>query len=336
MITIKEIADKIGVSPTTVSNVIHGNTQKMSQKTKLLVEEALIQYQYNPNEQENNALQMPMLLVVFKIDANRNLISDPFFGEILGAIELEARRIGRHVIYASIDGEDELKRLLSPAYVEGAILMMFKPDECESLHKRIGKPLVFIDAEEGDYYSINLQDYEGMKEITSYLLKLGHRRLVFFSNEDLPCYASTKERLRGYCDALKQFELEFHEEDFIHIPEDKYLKQEVFRQFLKDLDTTKYTAAVFVSDLLACEAINAFEGRGLHIPEELSITGFDDNMYAKLSRPMLTTVRQSPTVKGKEAVKLLTNIILGKKQQYKSIQLSTELIVRESVQSPKQ
>ncbi len=336
MITIKEIAEKIGVSPTTVSNVIHGNTQKMSQSTKHLVEEALVQYQYQSVESEHHALQVPMVLVAFKGAENRNLISDPFFGEILGAIELEARKIGRHVIYASIDSEEELKRLLSPVYVEGAILMMFQPEECASLHKRMGKPLVFVDTEEGDYYSINLQDYEGMKEITSYLLKLGHKRLAFFSNEEYPCYASTKERLRGYCDALEHFGLSFSIEDFIPIPEDKYLKQEVFRQFVKRLEKTQYTAAVFVSDLLACEAINAFEGKGIHIPEELSVTGFDDNMYAKLARPMLTTVRQSPTTKGVEAMKLLMNVVSGETVRYQSIQLNTELIVRESVQSPKQ
>ncbi len=336
MITIKEIADKIGVSPTTVSNVIHGNTQKMSQKTKHLVEEALIQYQYNPNEQENTMVQVPMILVAVKIDEKRNLIMDPFFGEIIGSIELEARRLGRHVVLASISGEDELRRLLSPIYVEGAVLMAFDSEECESLHRRVSKPLVFIDAQEGDYYSINLDDYEGMKEVTSYLLKLGHRKLMFFSNEAYPCHASTKERLRGYCDALKQFDLEFSLDDFIHIPEDKYMKQGVFRQFAKNLGASKYTAAVFVSDLLASEAINIFEGKGIHIPEDLSITGFDDNIYAKLSRPMLTTVRQSPTTKGIEAVKLLMNRLEGNHLPYKSIQLNTELIVRESVRSPKQ
>ena len=67
-----------------------------------------------------------------------------------------------------------------------------------------------------------------------------------------------------------------------------------------------YTAAFFISDFLANEAISIFYSQGISVPEDLSVTGFDDNIYARLSRPMLTTVRQKPEEKGKEVIDIFS------------------------------
>ena len=76
-----------------------------------------------------------------------------------------------------------------------------------------------------------------------------------------------------------------------------------------------------------------FFSKGLSVPEDISVAGFDDNIYARLSRPALTTVRQSAYDKGKEAVKLLMKRIYGEEVYIRSLELPTELIVRESVKN---
>ena len=89
-----------------------------------------------------------------------------------------------------------------------------------------------------------------------------------------------------------------------------------------------YTAAFFISDFLANEAISIFYSKGISVPEDLSVTGFDDNIYARL-----TTVRQKPEEKGKEAVGLLMRRIYGEEVPVGRMRLPTELIVRESVRN---
>ena len=89
------------------------------------------------------------------------------------------------------------------------------------------------------------------------------------------------------------------DEDYIYLPEEKNLRYEVLRQFARKAGEKNYTGAFFVYDLLANEAINIFFSQGLRVPEDISVTGFDDNIYARLSRPMLTTVRQHPAEKGR-------------------------------------
>ena len=105
------------------------------------------------------------------------------------------------------------------------------------------------------------------------------------------------------------------------------------RRFAKTAREKGYTAAFFAADLYANEAVSVFFSKNLWVPEDISVVGFDDNVYARLSRPTLTSVRQSPTDKGREAVKLLLKRIYGQKVMVHSMELPTELIVRESVRN---
>ena len=107
----------------------------------------------------------------------------------------------------------------------------------------------------------------------------------------------------------------------------------MLRQFAQNVKESGYTAAFFTSDFLANEAISIFYSQGISVPEDLSVSGFDDNIYARLSRPMLTTVRQKPEEKGKEAVGLLMRRIYGEEVPVGRMRLPTELIVRESVRN---
>lgn len=110
------------------------------------------------------------------------------------------------------------------------------------------------------------------------------------------------------------------------------MRHEVLRQFAKK-NGKKYSAAFFISDYYANEAITVFYSKGLNVPDDISVVGFDDNIYARLSRPALTTVRQLPEEKGKQAVELLMKRIRGEESPVRSLTLPTELIVRESTKA---
>lgn len=333
MITIKEIAERLGVSPTTVSNVLNGRTEKMSEQTRLKIEEMLIQCHYVQETRKKEGQQeLKLVLAQFYFGGRERVFTDPFGAELFEAMHRELAAKGRSLVCSTVETEEEFLRALSARAVEGGIVLGCAPNRCESLSRRALKPLVFIDSGEGDYDNIGLQDEKGAWMLVSYLIRQGHERIAFFCDEETP-RASNLERYRGYCRALDDSGLAHMEADYFYLPPDRNLRQAICRQFAREARDKGYTAAFFAADFYANEAINEFFGANLRVPDDLSVAGFDDNVYARLSRPMLTTVRQQPGEKGREAVRLLMKRIYGQEVFVRSMELPTELIVRDSVRN---
>lgn len=331
MVTIKEIAERIGVSPTTVSNVINGRTDKMSENTRKKVEAALIEYHYVSEPRgEDSPAELKLISLDFCLGQEKDILTDPFCASLTQALIKEIRQYGRYVAIDHPNNDDEIIRKSCARNVEGSIILGYNPDQCEDLTKRIAKPVVFIDSGDGSYDNIGLQDANGAYEMTSYLIQQGHTRIAFFCDH-AGFTASNRERLLGFRRAMNRYSLEFGQQDCYYLPQNKHQRHEILSQFARKKAGKVYTAAFFVCDLFANEAINTFFSQGISVPEHISVTGFDDNIYAILSRPSLTTVRQHPEDKAREAVKLLMKRIYGEPVQVRSLHLPTELIVRESV-----
>ncbi len=333
MITIKEIARMLGVSPTTVSNVLNGRTEKMSEQTRIKIEEMLVQCHYvQESRKREGQEELKLVLAQFYFGGRERVFTDPFCAELFETMHRELAAKGRNLVCSTVETEEAFLRTLSGRNVEGGIVLGCEPSRCESLRRRALKPLVFIDSGEGNYDNIGLQDELGAWMMVSYLIRQGHERIAFFCDEETP-KASNLERFHGYCRALADCGLGFNREDYYYLPADRNLREAIYRQFAREAGTKGYTAAFFVADFYANEAINGFFAAGLKVPEDLSAAGFDDNVYARLSRPMLTTVRQQPSEKGREAVRLLLKRIYGQEVLVRSMELPTELIVRDSVRN---
>lgn len=331
MITIKEIAGILGVSPTTVSNVVNGHTQKMSPATRRRVEEALIKYEFNKAYPEKiYSKSLKLISVDFYIRYKEKIFTDPFCSALLDSIGEQLQGYRRYPVCGAPKDIKDIYEKLSGTDVEGGIVVGLDPVECYELSVRAGKPVVFIDCGEGDYYNVGIDDYDGAKMITRYMLKQGHRKIAFFCDRKNPV-SSNFERFRGYCDSLAEYSIRYNNQDYYYLPSDRHFRREILRKFAATAKQKGYTAVFVVSDLLAHEAILAFRDEGLRVPEDISVTGFDDNSYSRLSRPMITTIRQPVVEKGQEAAKLLMRLIAGEEVTPKSIRLPVELIVRDSV-----
>lgn len=333
MITIKEIAEQLGVSATTVSNVLNGRACKMSAQTRQRVEEALLRNHY-VHEKKNEAgeHEKKPVAVYFCMGDKKHVLTDPFCGEFLEGIDRELRKYGRDMICGTVRRNEELEERLKNGYLEGAILLGCEPEYCGELVRRIQKPIVFVDSGEGNYYNIGLDDEGGAYEMTSYLIQQGHEKIAFFCDQKHPI-ASNQKRWTGFLRAMGEHNKKVTDQDYYYLPFADPLRHEILRQFVKKVKEEKYTAAFFISDFLANEGINVFCSQGLQVPEDISVTGFDDNIYARLSKVRLTTIRQSPEEKGTVAAKFLIRRIYGQEIPVKNVQLPTELIVRESVKN---
>ena len=239
---------------------------------------------------------------------------------------------GWYVVSDAPSGEEAILKKLEARNVEGAIVLGYEPEKCEELTMRAPKPIVFVDSGDGNYDNVGLQDREGAAQMTEYLIRQGHQRIAFFTDyqENSVC---NRMRMEGYREALRVRKLPFLQEDIYSLPLDRHMRNEIIRKFAREKAGRVCTAAFFVNDLFANEAVGMLSAEGIRVPEDLSVAGFDDNIYARLSNPMLTTVRQHPEEKAYEAVKMLMKRLRGEPVPVRSIHLPTELIVRDSVKN---
>lgn len=331
--TIKELAAVLGVSATTVSNVVNGHTEKMSFETRKKIEDALIQYDFKrPYIERRNSNELKLVSVDFNLRFRENIFMDPFCAELLDAICTTLQEYGRYPVCSNLENTEEAYTKIQARNIEGGIVVGFAPWDCHAFSEKVGKPVVFVDCGVGQYDNVGIDDYEGGKRITEFMLKQGHRKIAFLCDRKSPI-SSNLERYQGYCDALAACNVYSGNEDYYYLPNEKHLRRETLRDFAKRVRREGYTAAFVVSDMLANEAVCIFKEEGLKVPEDISVTGFDDNLYAKLCDPQLTTIRQPVSEKGRQAVRLLMQRIRQEEVLVNSYRLPVELIVRDSVKN---
>ncbi len=334
MITIKDMAEMLGISTTTVSNVIHGKTSEVSQKTVERVEKLLEEYEYVPNISARSLTQncSNIIGVALKCrkDKYTNLIMDPFFGELLGALEAEIRARGYFMmIYISNDISEIIRNVLT-WNVDGLILVGMLHDDFIRVKSRYKKPTVLIDSyaprEIMNYVNIGLDDEKGAYEITCYLLKMGHRKIAFLAdNMEGVDYI----RFQGHQRALLDYGLEMQEENLLIFHPGTVERESSLRELY--CQAKNYTAFMCCSDYYAVILMNYFMDRGIKIPEDLSVTGFDDNLMSRIVRPALTTVGQDVTEKGQLAVDYLLKMIQGTEFSESDVKLPVKVVIRDSV-----
>lgn len=336
MITIKDMAEMLGISTTTVSNVIHGKTSEVSQKTVERVEKLLEEYEYVPNNSARsltqNCSQIIGVALKCRKDKYTNLIADPFFGELLGALEAEIRSRGYFMmIYISNEISEIIRNVLT-WNVDGLILVGMLHDDFIRIKSRYKKPTLLIDSyaprEIMNYVNIGLEDEDGAYKMTRYLLEMGHRRIAFLADN---MEGVDYTRYLGYQRALEEYGLEIQEKDLLIFHPGTVERESSLQELY--YKAKNYTAFMCCSDYYAVLLMNYFMDRGIRIPEDLSITGFDDNLMSRIIRPALTTVGQDVTKKGKLAVDYMLKMIQGIEFSEWDVKLPTEIVIRDSVRA---
>ncbi len=334
MITIKNMADMLGISTTTVSNVIHGKTSEVSQKTVERVQKLLAECDYVPNNSARSLTQNNSRIIGLALrgrkDKYQNIIADPFFSELIGSIEAEIRSRGYFMMIYSSDDIGELIRNVLTWNADGLILIGMLHDDFIRVKSRYKKPMVLIDSyaprDVMNYMNIGLEDERGAYEMTCYLLDQGHQKIAFLAdNMEGVDYV----RYIGHQKAMADYGLQAREEDLLII-RPGMLERESSMEELYDR-SRDYTVFMCCSDYYAVTLMNYFNDRGVNIPGDLSFTGFDDILLARVIRPALTTVHQDITRKGQLAVEYMLKMIQGTEFKERDVKVPVELVLRDSV-----
>lgn len=334
MVTIKELARKLNLSTTTVSNVIHGKTHEVSSSTIERVEKALKEYDYIPNISARNLAQNKSKIIGLamkaRADKSSNLFKDPFISEVVGGIEKTVRDKGYFMmIYASDNVRDLLKQV-STWNVDGLLLFGLLGEDGNAVREKYKKPVVCIDIYnmvcDPPVYTVGLEDEKGTYEAVSYLTELGHRKIAFMSDDIIGVDFA---RFTGYKAALADAGIEYEEKNFLRLnPWD----EEIEHSLTEICDKAKdFTAVICTSDLYAVQLADKLIDSGVRVPEDISIIGFDDNMLSRYHRPAITTVHQDMEKKGVVAAETLIRLLSGEPVGQNVTQLPTRLMIRDSV-----
>lgn len=334
MITIKEMANMLGISTTTVSNVIHGKTSEVSPATIEKVQKMLEEYDYVPNINARNlASNKSKIIGVAMVNRKRgysNYLQDAFIGELVGSIERALRTSGYFMMMYFSENAEELIRTVYSWNVDGMIIFGVQKEDYQTIRKKFKKPQVFIDSYIDEIQingvNIGLDDRRGGYIMAKYLISKGHTKIAYLADN---LKGSDYERYCGFAAALNEAHIPVGKENFIEIRSEEYNLSESLDEICEL--TKDFTAFFCASDYYALMIMNTLKDHGVRVPEDISICGFDDNMYSQLSRPAITTIHQSASEKGELAVKYLMDQLEGKKIDSSWIVLPVELVERDTV-----
>ncbi len=325
--TIRDVAQRSGVSAQTVSRVINNN-EHVSKKTRQRVLKAINDLQYLPNRAAQSLVtrrSQTLEIITFGL-----MHYGP--SQMLANVQAEAQSLGYNLIVSSIADttSEEIRRAidnLSGRLIDGIIMItpILGATYAELVVLCRGIPFVQIDNEQGASGPSVIIDQEyGSALATQHLIALGHRRIGEISGP-LNWFAAIA-RSRNWRDTLRAAGIE----PGVSIEGDwtAHGGYDAARRLLDE--GAAFTALVVGNDQMALGAMHALGERGLRVPEDVSVVGFDDVAEAMYFRPPLTTVRQDFNAMGRQSVEYLVSLINRPEMPPHQRVLKPQLIVRQS------
>jgi len=258
--------------------------------------------------------------------------ADPFAGEVACGIEQAANDLGYAVFLANSNADPERERKvvqeLAERRVDGIIVTSSRVGaEYLPLLTKLNVPMVLVnDQYPGEFvHSVMIANQEGSRVVVGHLIALGHRRIAYIG--DRRGYQSDAERLEGYRQALEEAGIEIAAELAVEGDSRPEAAVKAMNRLLALSDPP--TAVCCYNDMTALGAMKAIRARGLRVPEDVSVTGFDDLFFAAYVDPPLTTVRQPMRQMGRMAMENLFKLMSGE-DSVVQVTVDPELIVRGS------
>lgn len=340
MVTIKQIAERAGVSTATVSNVIHGKARKVSAKTVEHVQKLMDEMGYVQEKRKGTIHGQGTRLVATIIHCHHgfenSVLGDPFYGIVTGSIENELRRQNCYMLlYASTNVED-ISEMLVNCDVDGVIILSCSKENCKKLYNLIRKPMISIDSY-GDLEgttpvpNVGLDDEEGGRLMAQHLLELGYETIFVAGTENFGIDHQRWVGAQQVCSTLLFLERKRRLE-FIELGRTLQKREARYREIAKQIPFKRKTAFFFTSDAMAMEAISYWAESGIRVPQDVGVTGFDNSINAiSYSIPRLTTINQDIPMKGCIAVRELMAALRDPSYQPKDHKLPVSLVSRQSV-----
>ncbi|MBQ8591793.1 MAG: LacI family DNA-binding transcriptional regulator [Lachnospiraceae bacterium] len=325
-VRISDIAEELGLSSATVSNVLHGKTKKVSDETIKRVQALLEERQYIPSMAGVLLAQNSSKIIGVVINDHEkyenHTLEDVFIASSLNHLSTEIEREGLFMMVKKIKDIEDIIKFASMWNMDGLVVIGFCDQDYMYLRSHMRIPFVVYDGycenPEG-IFNITIDNFDGGYQVGQYFKANGHKRALCIADNDI---CVDKERYEGFCAAFGKENTEF-----CIIP---MKKKERWRFYEEQLPLFREVTAVFaVSDYYAIDLIHFLKENHFLIPEELSVAGFDDIPMCEQVTPTLTSVRQDGAMRAKLAIEKLREM-KQRKNTCSSIRLPVTLVERAS------
>lgn len=330
--TLDTVAARAGVGRGTVSRVITGSAH-VSQKTREAVNRAIAELGYVPNHAARSLVTRRTDMVALVIsETEERMWGEPYFADVIRGISRQLSETGLRLMLtlaSTVAERERLQGYLLGNHVDGVLMISLHGEDPLPNHLAgRGVPVVLCGAPVGSSTVpyVDSDNRGGARHAVEHLLETGRRRIaVIAGTQDM---SVGMDRLTGYREALRSAGIAEDAElieygDFSEAAGVSGTRNLLAR--VPDLD------AIFAaSDPMAFGALRVLRERGLRVPDDVAVVGFDDSPRAEYSEPPLTTVRQAAEAMGREMARLLCARMAGDDPEPPSTVLSTRLIVRGS------
>ncbi len=328
-VTLKDIAERAGVTSATVSMVIN-NKPNISEATRKKVLKIAKDLNYYPNVIARGLATKKSNSIGVIVP---NLASS-FVVRVLQGIKSTNRDIEYTVQLFDTVGQKEsetqlFQRLARERRIDGVILISSTvTDEELSIFREESVPSIVVARKCEQLDSVYVNNEQGAMDATDYLIGKGHSRIacIITEKQGVP----TSERLQGYKKSLSQHNIHLSEELLFVVEDDSMTNGiEVFHR-LRLVQPAITAVFVPAGDMVAIGLIKEAKKKGVNVPEEFAVVGFDDIPAAEVVEPSLTTVRQPKLEMGDYAINMIVDKIEGRESGIKHKELPTKFIIRES------
>lgn len=333
MVTITDVSRRAGVSRSTVSRVVAGNGY-VSETNRKAIEAAIVELGYRPNTLAQ-ALRSNRSNVIGAVFVD---VGTPYFANMTYGVQRAIRSAGKALMVSSgyADQDEEARAVIEliDRSCDGIILYLERPMRADvaELLRRSGIPVVSIGHKPGPVSrgQVMLDNFGGARAAMRHLLEFGHRNIVHLSGQ--ADYGDTIARRDGMVAALAEFGMDMSD---LHIVGGEFHQNFGYSATLDLLDQQRVFTAIFAGDDdIAAGVLLALRERGVRVPEDVSVIGFDDAFHARHMWPPLTTVRQPMDTIGEAAARLLLELLARPDSGPLEAVIDTELVVRSSVAAP--
>lgn len=334
MVSLKDIAEKCGVSAATVSKAL--NDQKdIGEKTKAKIKKIAEEMGYHPNSAAR-ALKTKRsynIGVLFQDDAYRGLTHEYFSG-VLDGIMVEAESLGYDITFINTHSQKQQMSYLEHSIYrnfDGVVIVCvdFNNPSVQELMNNNKIPVVTIDYLHQNCTAVSSNNVKGIEELVHYIYEKGHRKIAYIHGQNYSFV--TKERLAGFYRATEELGLDIPDE---YVLEAKYLETKETAKQTKELLKLKNrpTCIIYPDDTSLIGGLNVINDEGLHIPDDISVAGYDGTKISQMLQPRLTTIHQNVDQIGKTAADhLIAKIEKPKTALIERVVIDGELLTGKSV-----
>lgn len=326
--TIQDVAKLAGCSITTVSRAFSA-PNKVRPDTRDRIERAAAALQYSPNAIARAMVMQKSNSIAFVIgEQHYPIMHNPFYADIAEAVQIEAERMGYNVYITSTGAATRTADLFMRKRMDGVVLAGQTDQKLLTRLHTQGMPLVLVNnrIDLTDVASITSNDYSGATLAVEHLIAKGHTRIGLVAG-NLFHYIS-QSRYQAYCDTLRRHGLLVEER---YIVSTEATQQDALRAVDGLMAQPVPPSALFcMNDRIAVGAVKAALRRGLRVPDEVAVVGFDDSNICTVIEPELTTVAVDTGAMGTISAKTLIRLIEGRQPKQMQVVLTPKLVVRGS------